>query len=96
MGQIEFQDGAIQIAAAIIGDGLNLETSTLLALMREREITAMCERGEDDDAGRYRLTFFHKSRRLRLVVDGLGRVLQRSMIDFGDLPLPASMHKTNC
>jgi hypothetical protein len=30
--------------------------------MREGEITSLCEHGVDDDAGTYRLTFFHRNR----------------------------------
>jgi hypothetical protein len=60
-------------------------------MMRKGEITSLCERGVNEDAGRYRLTFFHKSRRFRLVVDGTGTVIQRSTVDFGDRPLPASI-----
>jgi hypothetical protein len=37
--------------------------------MREGKITVLCERGVDEDAGRYRMTFFHENRRFRLVVD---------------------------
>jgi len=39
-----------------------------------------CERG-DEDAGRYRLTFFHKNRRLRLVIDEEGNAIQGSKIE---------------
>jgi hypothetical protein len=45
----------------------------------------------DEDAGRYRLTFFHKSRGFRLIVDGTGTVLQRSIAEVDDRALPASM-----
>jgi hypothetical protein len=60
-------------------------------MMRKGEITSLCERGVNEDAERYRLKFFHKSRRFRLVVDGTGSVIQRSTVDFGDRPLPESM-----
>jgi Family of unknown function (DUF6522) len=60
-------------------------------LMRKGAITSLCERGIDADAGRFRMTFFYKSRRLRLVVDAAGNILQRSTIDFGDRPLPDAL-----
>jgi len=60
-------------------------------MMRKGEITSLCERGMNEDAGRYRLTFFHKSRRFRLIVDRSGTVIRRSIVDFGDRPLPAAM-----
>jgi hypothetical protein len=56
-------------------------------------ITSLCERGVGEDDGRWRVTFFHESRRFRLVIDEGGNVIQRSTIDFGDRQLPISMHK---
>jgi hypothetical protein len=61
--------------------------------MREGKITSLCERGVDEDAGRYRLTFFFEHRRLHLIVDEGGNIIQRSTLDFGDRQLPPSMHK---
>src|SRR5882724_7938842 len=49
--------------------------------------------GIDADDGRHRLTFFSEHRRLRLVVDKRGAILQRSMLNFGSSPLPASVRK---
>jgi hypothetical protein len=89
---IEIGDGAIQVDASIVGEELGLEPQEVLSLIRANAITSVCEHGIDDDAGRYRLTFFHKSRRLRLIVDDCGRVVRRSTIDFGDRPLRARMH----
>jgi hypothetical protein len=93
MSKIEIQDGAMHIEASILAHGLELEPSLVQAMMRKGEITSLCERGVNEDAGRYRLTFFHKSRRFRLVVDETGTVIQSSIIDFGDRLLPASMRK---
>lgn len=81
---IPFEDDTIQIPAAIIAHGLNLEIPTFQSLMRSGEVTSRCERGENEDAGRYRLTFFHKGRRVQLVIDSMGKILQRSAIDFGE------------
>lgn len=93
MNRIELRDGAVQIDADLIARGLDLDPDAVQALMRGGEITSVCERGLDQDAGRYRLTFFHKSRRFRLVVNESGSVLQSSTVNFGDRPLPASMHR---
>ncbi len=91
MSKIEIGLGSLHINASVIAQGLALEPSRVQAMMRKGEITSLCERGVNEDAGRYRLTFFHKSRRFRLVVDGTGTVIQRSIVDFGDRPLPASI-----
>ena len=91
MAIVEFEEGALRIDAAIIGRGLNVEPFLVQVRMREGKITVLCERGVDEDAGRYRLTFFHENRRFRLVVNEEGNAIQRSMVDFGDRPLPTSM-----
>jgi hypothetical protein len=90
--RVEIQNGEIQLDAQIIADGFDLEPARIPALMRDGAITSLCECGVDEDAGRYRLTFFHKSRRFRLVFDNTGSLIQRGIIDFGSRPLPAAMH----
>ena len=93
MATVEFAEGALCIDAAVIGRGLNVEPSLVQVRMREGKITVFCEHGVDEDAGRYRLTFFHENRRFRLVIDEEGNAIQRSTVDFGDRPLPTSMRK---
>lgn len=93
MARVARDNGAFQVDASILGRDLDLEPSALQALMREGQITSMCERGDDADAGRHRLTFFYRNRRLRLIVDEAGNILQRSAIDFGERPLPAGMRR---
>jgi hypothetical protein len=89
---IAIRGGAIEIEASIVAQGLELEPSSIQALMRKGEITSLSERGVNENAGRYRLTFFHKSRRFRLIVDESGTIIQRSIINFGDRLVPAPMH----
>ncbi|HUZ33043.1 MAG TPA: DUF6522 family protein [Xanthobacteraceae bacterium] len=93
MAIVEFEDRALCIDAAVIGQGLNVEPSLVQVRMREGKITVLCERGVDEDAGRYRMTFFHENRRFRLVVDDKGNAIQHSTVDFGERQLPTSMHK---
>ena len=83
MHKLEIQDGVIQVDASIGGRDLGLEPFEVQRLMREGKLTSSCERGVDEDEGRYRLTFFHGGRRLRLIVDGTGRIIRRSLVDFG-------------
>ncbi|MGH1571055.1 DUF6522 family protein [Methylobacterium sp. P31] len=90
---IEFEDGAVQIDAIIIAQGLGIEPALVQAGMREGRITGQHERGTDEDAGRHRLTFFSASRRLSLIVDSAGNVIRTSVIDFGGRPLPASLRR---
>jgi len=93
MAVAAFEEGALSIDAAIIGRGLNVEPSLVPVRMCEGKITVLCERGFDEDAGCYRLTFLYENRRFRLVVDEAGNAVQRSTVDFGDRPLPTSMRK---
>lgn len=91
--KIEIGEGAIGIDATIVGRALGVAPQEVLRLMRDGAITGVCEQGVDDDAGRHRLTFFHKGRRLRLIVEDTGRVVQHSLIDFGERPLPERLHR---
>jgi Family of unknown function (DUF6522) len=88
MATIEFEEGAIRIDATIIGQGLSIEPSLVQVRMREGKIATLCDRGVDEDAGRYRLTFIHKNRRFRLVFDEEGNAVQRSTINFGAVSFP--------
>jgi len=95
MALVKFEEGTLNIDAAVIGRGLNIEPSLVQRRMREGKITVLSERGVDEDAGRYRLSFFYENRRFRLVVDEEGNAVQRSTLDFGDYPLPTSMRKSS-
>jgi hypothetical protein len=90
---VEFEDGALNVDVAIVAEGLGIAPPLVLEGMREGRITSLCERGVDDDDGRYRLTFFSERRRFRVVVDRLGNVVQHSSIDFGDRGRPAPSSK---
>jgi hypothetical protein len=93
MGTIEFFEDSVEVDALIIADGLGMEAAVLQEQMRKGKVTGRCEHGIDEDEGRYRLTFFTERRRLRLVIDKTGKLLQRSVIDFGNRPLPARTRK---
>lgn len=93
MKPLEFEDGAIQVDASIVATVLGIGPTLLLERMRQGKITSLCERGIDADSGRYRLTFFSENRRFSLTVDESGIIIQRSVIDFGQLPLPDSARK---
>jgi hypothetical protein len=93
MALIEFEEGAVQVEAAVIAEGLGIDPSLVQEHMRGGKITSLCERGINEDQGRYRITFFSENRRFRLLVDESGNVLQRSTLDFCDQPLPASARR---
>ena len=78
MTAIVLDHGDVQVDAAISAAGLRLAPALLRPLMRQGRITSLLERGVDEDAGRYRLTFLHRRRQLQLVVDEDGNVLEQS------------------
>jgi Family of unknown function (DUF6522) len=90
---VEIQgEDTIQLDASLIGECLGLEPFEVKRLMREGKLTSSCERGVDEDAERYRLTFFYEKRRMRLITDSTGRIIRRSVVDFGDHPSAARLH----
>ena len=90
---VELNDGEFCIEARLLGDLFKVEPAAIPALMRGGVLTGVCERGVGEDDGKYRLSFFYGSRRVRLNVDAAGTVLRRSVVDFGDQPLPRAMRR---
>jgi hypothetical protein len=89
---VRIVDGDILIDAAILGEVLNIAPADVPLLMRTEAITSLCERGVDQHQGQFRLSFFYRNRRARLSVDRSGRILRRSIIDFGERALPRALH----
>ncbi len=79
---VTLQDGMIEVDAAIVAAGLKMTPAALRDALQTGAVTSRCEKGEGDDAGRFRVTFFSATRRLRLIVDDGGAVLQRSSADY--------------
>lgn len=81
-------DNTFLVDAELIGELLRVPASRVAGLMREGKITSVCERGIDEHAGEFRLSFFYRNRRARLSTDLEGHILRKSVIDFGNRPLP--------
>lgn len=81
MNTVMFENGEFSVDAATIAAGLRLHPTQVQARMRQGKITSLCERGIDEDAGRYRLTFFYSRRRFQLLVDEAGTILDRVVED---------------
>jgi hypothetical protein len=94
MSPLVFDDGAVQIEAGIVADGLGIPLPLLRERMRSGKITSRSEQGIDTDRGRHRLTFFFENRRFRIVVDENGAILQRSTLDYGERALPKAAYKS--
>lgn len=71
------------VAAEVIGAALLVAPGDVQGMLRSGAIRTVTEMGVEEDAGRWRLSFVHGQRRLRLVVDGDGGVVTRSVVDFG-------------
>lgn len=81
------------VDAAFLGALLGIASEAVPDLMRTRSITSFCERGVGQHEGSFRLSFFYRNRRLRLSIDGTGKVVRHSVVDFGDHPLPTAMRR---
>lgn len=76
------------VPAEVIAAGLRLAPQQVQPLLAAGAITSWVEAGVGDDRGTFRLSFATDRRRLRLIVDALGRIINRSTVDFGGLELP--------
>jgi hypothetical protein len=68
------------VDAAVLAAAFELPEDAVREAMADGRIHARCEMGMGEDAGRWRLTFRHGGRTLRLVVDAAGTILARSRI----------------
>jgi hypothetical protein len=91
--KISIEGEDLCVDAATLAAAFAITPGAVIAGLRNGSITTLTERGEGEDAGRWRLSFFHGNCRLRLIVDATGNILQRSRIDFGDTPLPPAMRR---
>jgi hypothetical protein len=78
MSGVIIEDGGFVLEAEVVATAFGLEPAEVPALMRGGGITGRTERGEGEDAGRFRLTLFHGGRALRLTVDAGGAILSRA------------------
>ncbi|MBK6468012.1 MAG: hypothetical protein IPL38_05735 [Rhodobacter sp.] len=87
-------DGFV-VDASLLAEAFGVPEGSVPALMKDGQITSRCEAGVDEDAGTFRLTFFHAGRACRFTVDAAGTVFRRATFDrqsrpTGRSPLPDS------
>ncbi len=87
---ISFTDHGIDIDAGLVARGLRIEPLALRASLRDGRGTRTVEKGEGDDAGRYRVTFYAPTRRFRLVFTAEGGVLQSSSVAYSRKARPST------
>jgi hypothetical protein len=90
---IEISNNTFLVDAAVIGELPRISPTRVPALMGEGHITSACERGIDEHAGEFRLSFFYRNRRARLSTDQAGGILRKTAVDFGDRPIPGTMRR---
>lgn len=73
-------DGFV-VEAEVLATAFGLDPAEVPARMRDGAISSGCETGVGADVGRFRLTFRHAGRAVRLTVDGDGQILKRSVFD---------------
>jgi hypothetical protein len=88
---VDIADGEFTLGADLIGELFGLPSAEVPDIMRTGGITCSCEHDAGASRGEYRLTFFHRNMRAQLYLDTSGRVLERSVIDFGSSPLPKGL-----
>jgi len=93
--QVEITNGDIVIDAGLLGGLLGIAAAEIPTLLRTRAITSICEQGVDAHQGEYRLSFFYKNRRARVSIDERGRVLRRSVVDFGEPTSRRSLRRSD-
>jgi hypothetical protein len=85
--KIEYDGNSFTLDAVLIGQLLDVPPAEVPVMMRSKSITSVCESGIDEDRGTFRLNLFYRGRHIRLRIDSEGRILHRSIIDFGERPL---------
>jgi hypothetical protein len=78
---ITFDGNRFLVPAELIATSFDLAPADVPDLMRHGTITSRSETGVEEDAGRWRITFFYNGRTLRFTVDAQGDVLKRTLFD---------------
>lgn len=76
MTSVERVAGDFVIDARLLAQAFKLSEKEVRAHMHDGFITSRCELGVDEDAGCWRLTFYHFNRACRFIVDAEGAVLK--------------------
>lgn len=62
----------VEVDARLVAAGLGLDPAAVPAMVADRRIATLCERGTGEHAGLFRFTFYFRDRRVRLVTDADG------------------------
>ncbi|MFP7570092.1 DUF6522 family protein [Marivita sp. S2033] len=81
MTAVQIGEDGFVVEAEIIAEGFGIQAADVQGLMQSGAMTSRSETGVDEDAGRWRLTFFYDGRAFRLTVDQDSRILSRATFD---------------
>ena len=81
MTRIDRDGDGFVVDATILSVAFGRPATEIRVSMQDGSITSRCETGSGADAGRWRLTFYHKGRALRLTVNAEGEILKRAILD---------------
>lgn len=87
MNEVTISAEGFTVDAGILAAAFRLDPAGIPERLRTGEITSQCETGIAEDAGRWRLTFYHGGKALRLIVDREGAILSRATFP-AHLPRP--------
>lgn len=72
-------DGTFTLDAAMLAEAFGWTADQMAEMIRRRMVTSLVERGEAEDAGRWRLSVRCGNRRWRAIVDRDGGVVDQQM-----------------
>jgi hypothetical protein len=81
MTTVELGENGFVVEAEVVAEAFGLTAASVQGLMQAGSITSRCEKGEGEDEGRWRLTFFYNNRAFRLTVDRASNVISRARFD---------------
>jgi hypothetical protein len=80
MSLVERTASGFVVDADLLAAAFRLPAGSVRTLMRDGRITSRCEAGIDEDAGRWRLSFYYGERVCRLTVDADGALVRRATL----------------
>ncbi len=83
MTSVERNGDQFIVDAQMLAKAFDLSAEETRTRMQDGQITSLCEAGEGEDANRWRLTFRHQDRALRLIVNRHGEILSKSTFPIG-------------
>ncbi|MBV0892597.1 hypothetical protein KTN05_12125 [Paracoccus sp. Z118] len=93
MNAVSLRGGDAEIDAGVVAAAFGMTQEAFREEMQAGRIASQIERGEGEDAGRVRLTFYSETRRVRFTCDATGAVIATNTIDFAGRPLPSGLRK---